>query len=768
MIDELELYEESALNLPLKGSVGSFKVGTGLEGQNSLEVKYFLTHVGLDFSVGNDEALLSQLAPVREIFNFESLDFDEIMQRDIDDARVSSELIPYLLDETSQDLVKLFPPIVVVVLPVKESENKPADKYPEVRITKTLGKDGKPGIYKICSGLIGQEVFEFEQPILNGKKLKHDKVRLRLNTSKSKLVIVDGQHRAMALLALYRNIKDAWSDEKRAPFKEYYSEWTSAYIQQFNLKEINLPIILCTIPSLDENYSGNYDLKKAARSIFLTLNKTARKVSNSRNILLDDRDIIAYFLRGCLSKVKKIDARSPHALRMFNVELDQAGDKLKIQTPIAISAVNHIYYIIEHLMLNNGDVKGASPRAGKFYKRTDLNTYACMERLNGRNLLGAKIADSTTRDNFSLESANKLLESFMPKYGDTIIKTFQMFRPYEVHNKSCLNLETRLEAHQDRTLKPILFEGQGMGRVFETHRKNLKEKLKDGGFHTDVPKIEAIATRLDATAQRLDECISELQLERARLYIDKITDKSKFKHEGQLPQKLVLWINDLYDNILTSVAFQAALICGFYSQIEKTNTKLLNNGKAALDSENIFNEYILQISNFFTPESSSQFRKLISIFSGEIVDDLYDFKIAKTQKTFRNVVYRGEMQPEQWPKYKYLILEVWKPTDENLVCSIDEEIHLCRKQVFSSLYNVFKTNFCQNNSKLEENLEISEITRIFNDTYDTYNALIKNLGSSKLDKIMMKEAASIIPVTDEGRIEEDEFWKSVNGENAIS
>ena len=55
--------------------------------------------------------------------------------------------------------------------------------------------------------------------------------------------------------------------------------------------------MLCTVPDLDENYQGDFDLKRAARSIFLTLNKTARKVSDSRNKLLDDNDMIAFFMR---------------------------------------------------------------------------------------------------------------------------------------------------------------------------------------------------------------------------------------------------------------------------------------------------------------------------------------------------------------------------------------------------------------------------------------------------------------------------------------
>lgn len=87
----LGLSVSSALNLTLSGSVGTFSVGTGQAAQKTVEVKYFLTHVGLNFASGANEEVLKHLAPVREIFPTTELEFDEIMQRDIDDARVSSE-----------------------------------------------------------------------------------------------------------------------------------------------------------------------------------------------------------------------------------------------------------------------------------------------------------------------------------------------------------------------------------------------------------------------------------------------------------------------------------------------------------------------------------------------------------------------------------------------------------------------------------------------------------------------------------------------------
>ena len=89
-------------------------------------MKYVLTHLSLDFAGGVETQLLDELAPVREIFDSNSLNFDEIMQRDIDDARVSSKLIPYILEESASDRIKFFPPIVVVLLPLEDGGQKKA------------------------------------------------------------------------------------------------------------------------------------------------------------------------------------------------------------------------------------------------------------------------------------------------------------------------------------------------------------------------------------------------------------------------------------------------------------------------------------------------------------------------------------------------------------------------------------------------------------------------------------------------------------------
>ena len=75
----IPLTPDTALNLTLQGTVGSFQIRTSLTGKMSIQVKYFLTHISLNLSSGSNDALLSSLEPVREVFDFASLDFDEIM-----------------------------------------------------------------------------------------------------------------------------------------------------------------------------------------------------------------------------------------------------------------------------------------------------------------------------------------------------------------------------------------------------------------------------------------------------------------------------------------------------------------------------------------------------------------------------------------------------------------------------------------------------------------------------------------------------------------
>lgn len=51
--------------------------------------------------------------------------------------------------------------------------------------------------------------------------------------------------------------------------------------------------------------------------------------------------------------IKALDIKDDTALRIWNVELDQGGDRVKIVSDVAFSGVSHLYYLTEHLLMNN-------------------------------------------------------------------------------------------------------------------------------------------------------------------------------------------------------------------------------------------------------------------------------------------------------------------------------------------------------------------------------------------------------------------------------
>src|SRR5271166_6391446 len=93
-----------------QGTTGEFRTPAG-------RVNYLMTKARLGAESTDPERRLTQhLVPVREVIPSEELDFNQLLQRDLDDHRVAVSLVPYLL---KPDLAgpAFFPPIVAIALP---------------------------------------------------------------------------------------------------------------------------------------------------------------------------------------------------------------------------------------------------------------------------------------------------------------------------------------------------------------------------------------------------------------------------------------------------------------------------------------------------------------------------------------------------------------------------------------------------------------------------------------------------------------------------
>lgn len=706
---EIPLEQPSPLNLTLHGGAGRFKVES--ESQRSVEVRYFLTNVGLALGQGTNDQLLSVLAPVREVFKTEELGFDELMQRDIDDARVTSELVPYLLDDQSAGMVKLFPPIVVMILPKSPGQEWPDRLYPSVVTERQDGEHFDKQVTRI--GDLGAELIVLEQPITgDNRPVDHDRVRLHLNTHTTRLVIVDGQHRAMALLAIFRNLQDQWTDSRRAPYKDFYAEWTPEVIGAFKLDHVQLPVMLCFVPELAVGTDVDFDLVKASRQVFLTLNKTARKVSESRNRLLDDADLMAVFLRSTLEKVKSRQTEQATRMRLWGVELDQLSDRQRVQNPLALTGVNHVYYLIEHLMLSGDDVHGIRARAGRYASRTSLSD--CLRRLDGYDLLGAEAQSLVRRDSFTSSDADDLTPNFSSRYGDIIIRMFDDFAPYSVHNEAVHTKEKALRSDSDTRVHSILFGNQGAHQGLQNHLMILSRRK-------DKEQIADLVDRLQDLEARVGSAIDEVIVERGTAFLAPALIGSV-----ESSTSLLSAIGTLYRQYFTSVAMQAALVGTFFGEVERAERR----PGTSINREAEFGRYMGQISRFFRPSNKKGLERLLGVFQGEVVPTSDDpWRTIPSDKTFRKVVFTGEMQPDQWPKLRYLMLELWEPGGTSLASQVVTEVQVCRQQIIEQLFARARAQEASARGVPEDDLSTTDLEALADGCVEALTHLVSNLGA---------------------------------------
>lgn len=679
---------KSALDVHLNGTIGTFRVSSEDGKSAGVEVRYLLTHVTLSEKQGQAQ-LLSMLAPVREVFDLKQLGFDEIMQRDIDDARVSLELIPYLLDTSTTGLIKLFPPIVAVALPLKPNSRVPDANYRKVNRTRVDSPEHS-GIKedRITAGELGEEQFEFFQHYRNDAPISEG-AQMSLARDNCTLAIVDGQHRAMALLALYRNLTGGWSDARRSPYEGYYKVWPEKEIRSYNLSELQLPVLICAFPQLDGTMAQDIDVVRAARRVFLTLNKTAKKVSDSRNKLLNDQDIVAECLRATLSYIKQLDAKDDTGLRIWNVELDQEGDRVKIVSDAAFTGVSHLYHLTEHLLMN-GNARGIEARGkvGAPRKRLD----EAFERLGLKDELTSDQKNVNTRTNYSDEIAEIFRKKWTDLYVPVIDRVFGKVHPLAAYARATINLNQELLSKRDAELEKMLFDGQATSRTFDDFRDGLNRRVQDKEPNWTTPEIRETLDRVNGLMISRKAAVESMKATRALFMLDAMSGPAKKQviHEGAVAKPIRDAIDRIFENVFSTVAFQTAMVCTYAEAIQIAFGGIQHSTLALLD------EYVEAINGLLRPKSIGDLIALMHTFEGELVVDP-EVKLTGGGPTFRQIVLPTEMQPAEWPKYRYLLLELWKPAAPELRQVVDTDRNNARTEVAQALYRRRLRAHCEEN-----------------------------------------------------------------------
>jgi hypothetical protein len=120
-----------------------------------------------------------------------------------------------------------------------------------------------------------------------------------------------------------------------------------------------------------------------------------------------------------------------------------------------------------------------------------------------------------------------------------------------------------------------------------------------------------------------------------------------------------------------------------------------------------------------------------------------DWKLAETHETFSAVLYRGEMKPEEWPKYRLPLLELWKPSNSILRAARDAELTECREQAFHSHYERVTKEVCTDLRKSESDLTDEEWNRIFELAFVRFDAFVEHLAVLKAERLSRAEAQAL-------------------------
>ncbi|MEZ4448305.1 MAG: DNA sulfur modification protein DndB [Nannocystaceae bacterium] len=487
------------------GTFGQFRINTAKRGD--VTACYVQTRIRAAKDGQWDSILTQYMRPWREVFAVERMTFDELLQRDLDDARVANDLIPYLMG-TEASRYPVFPPILAVLAP--------------------SGREGeRAGIERFYSGpkpsAIGRQfgdVFDTGPMQIDGADSPIHQVKY--NPQRSTFVIVDGQHRAMALLALFRQLGGS-KDWNADPHATYYSHLKPKADQ---IAHIQLPVCVLYFPGIyedsDEYTRNESDLTAVCRQIFLDVNKQARRVSVARERLLDDSSFPPMLMRSVLSRLRSA-LPTPESAKIYS--FDYGRDDGSDQDRNVVTAATE-YSSSHTLFVAMGALCFGFPDAFDLVSTTDVTqgnnrrnplrpVRLLSERWN-RPTLSVRLAEE-----LHVDETRKVVTDLAALWYPLLPEMFHELRPYRIHNKVLhqLGVELSSPANTANTAlneaRGMIFDSGGNRAVFERHMNRMEEIIADGVDNSYRP--------LDIVKSNFKYCQTVLQARQ--------TQESRFKRQ---------------------------------------------------------------------------------------------------------------------------------------------------------------------------------------------------------------------------------------------
>lgn len=480
-------------NQLILGTWGAFKTRAGRV--DFLETKARLSNPP---DTTPESRLTQFLRPVREALPVAEMNFNQLLQRDLDDHRVAVELVPYLLNPDRMGPA-FFPPVVACLLPFLNRAPQPNfPKAVDTGIIKDFGT-WQPTEYgaafRFDRLLAGQTSNEFHASKLG---------RVSWNPESTELVIIDGQHRAMALLAIDRTINHRWNGSAEK-YKSFYEPIVQRCLDGMSAEErliafsnVELPVTVIWFPELPEHSNQH----QAARKVFVDLNKNARPPSPSRLLLLSDTDLISVFTRSLLNDMRADGAGYPiFAVEYDNPSRDQASSaKWSTLTNVAsmFESVKRLICGPERFFTNmdSAFVGRDNETQMRLTLKNSLDLTAALPEtfVDDRTYVRDEI-DATT---FPPTKVPELTKQFKDGWGYLMKQFFSEFRPFKAHALALRQLRDGWNPNGEPAAslaKDAMFEGVGLYwtlKESEAHWRADNERLKGEPNKPLLPRTDVV------------------------------------------------------------------------------------------------------------------------------------------------------------------------------------------------------------------------------------------------------------------------------------
>jgi len=629
------------------GTSGEFSVGSGA---TQIRAQYILTKMRPGQEGNWENQLASQMKPWREVFKVEELTFEELIQRELDDSRVAHDLIPYLLGESGHS-ARFFPPILAVMVPRRKDRSGIAPYYP------------KP-VAKGSSQSFG-DLFDYQQVQINDQP--SPLAVIDYNSQQTAMVIVDGQHRAMAVLALHRQLNKSWDADA---FASYYSH---IQVSPSDVAHIELPVCLMFFPDLYEGSptvaDGRIDLTTVSREIFTVVNKQAKEVSQARELLLDDEDFAAAMMRQTLSEFKNRDVSSSKEARIYSFafgdsEADSRNQVMAGQLEYSSAVAVHKMHAATGFGLP-GCYSITNPDEITDGRKV-RNPARPIELLRG---ISEITLQSLSRRSFK-NHVPSLRQVIVRKIGSltdrVMLPLFDRLRPFAVHNEAMQELKTALEDPSSvadpvqNKCRSLIFEGGGARHVFEEHTQRLKDRaseLRERGEVLPSHLVQQLAY-CESVIRAIQLREDEVRVNRAlNLFnIDKINFSTRDKATVDSELKIVrARAKSIFDTVSTQ-AFQLGYLMATLSLVEL----MLPDHGAKYDERLKITEFTAEllvagINSFFSVSGTKH--KTLTGYVAEQRARAFE----SSEKGFRGLLAAGnvrEINEKHWDFFRYVIYEI--------------------------------------------------------------------------------------------------------------